>query len=477
MAANGRTEPIRQATVQGNANIAGGQITHVIMIVQENRSFDSYFGTYPGADGIPMSNGQPTQCVPDPADATCVYPYLSNSDISYNSEHYEYAAVTDMNGGKMDGFISLARQQNLVPAQGDTDPNTGQSAAKQVMAYHTGATSTDQLYSYWQMAKQYVLEDHLFEAVPTWSSPSHNYLVSGWSASYAPGVKGTSCVTSLCKTNLDDPLSQMAADHTDEGWHSLAALLTQKLGSKSWAFFSNSATPAIWKPLLNAKGGFADVQHDMAANGKPSAGQDNPSDINSDLAACNKNFTATQDCTSFPNVSWIVPSSADSEHPPFSIYAGESYVTKLVNQIGNTPSLWNHTAIFLSWDDWGGFYDHLAPPVQAPNGVFGKGDIGYGLRVPGLIISPFSCPGLIDSNIADHDSYLRFIEDDLLSQTRISASDRRPDQRDAIAGGLTSDFCGTAPRPFTNIPLPVAPQVPATVNAADAATMLANLDD
>jgi phospholipase C len=496
-AAIGSNKSAPRVPVTPNLQIAGGNISHVIIIMQENRSFDSYFGAYPGADGDVDSNGNPlpNTCISDPADGSSVCPYSSKSDISYQSKHQESAAVTDINGGRMDGFISVARQENTVPAAHDSDPQTPLNAAKQVMGYHTGATSTDQLYSYWQMAQQYVLQDHLFEAVPSWSNPSHDYLVSGWSASYAPGTSASTCVTTttvtspVCQTNLDDPLDQAVANHTYAGWHSLAAELTNQLGSASWAFFSappppppgtdaSLTTPAIWKPLLNGVGtltqsGFADVKHDKAPNGKSSADQYYPADFKSYLDACKP---VTGDCTTFPNVSWIVPSVVNSEHPPNSIFAGESYVTKLVNQIGDVPSLWNHVAIFLSWDDWGGFYDHVVPP-PVPKSASDKGDIGYGLRVPGLIISPYACTGTIDNQNSDHDSYLKFIEDDLLSQARIPMDDGRPDQRDAMAGDLTGDFCTSTPRTFTNIPPPPAPASPSSVSAAEEATMLANLRD
>jgi phospholipase C len=336
------------------------------------------------------------------------------------------------------------------------------------MGYHTGATPSDQLYSYWYLASHYVLEDHLFEAVPSWSNPSHNYIVSGWSASYAPGVQAKTCSTSsttpVCQTNLDDPLDQIKANHTQYGWNSLAAKVTKRLGPNSWASFGDN-TPEIWNPLHH----FADINNNPAASRTHA-------DLANDLSACNSQFAPTQDCTTFPNVSWVLPSLANSEHPPNSIYLGESYVTNLINAIGNTPSLWNHVAIFLSWDDWGGFYDHVVPPAAPPRGAFGPGDIGYGLRVPGMVIGPYACPGLIDSQNTDHDSYLRFIEDDLLSSGRIGTGDGRPDQRDQMAGDLTSDFCSAA-QPFTNIPLPPAPTPLNSVTATEEATMLANLHD
>src|ERR1700691_1915083 len=81
------------------------KIKHVVIIMQENRSFDTYFGTFPGADGIPMKNGVPTVCVPDPQSGLCVKPYHDTADVNYGATHSAATAVADIDGGKMDGFI------------------------------------------------------------------------------------------------------------------------------------------------------------------------------------------------------------------------------------------------------------------------------------------------------------------------------------------------------------------------------------
>ena len=134
-----------------------------------------------------------------------------------------------------------------------------------------------------------------------------------------------------------------------------------------------------------------------------------------------------------------------SEHPPALVTRGQAYVTSLVNAVMRSKD-WSSTAIFLSWDDWGGFYDHVAPPrVDAQ---------GYGLRVPGLVISPYARRGLVDHQVLSHDAYLKFIEDDFLGGARIDPkTDGRPDPRpdvrenEPILGDLTSDFdFGQKPR-------------------------------
>jgi phospholipase C len=135
-------------------------IQHVIIIMQENRSFDSYFGTYPGADGIPADAS-----VYDPATGQYVAPYHTHMDRNQGGAHQYVDAVTDIDGGQMDGFLYVYRRQH---------PN----GAPQVMGYHDAR----EIPNYWSYAESYVLQDRMFEPQLGWSKPSHLYLVSGWSA-------------------------------------------------------------------------------------------------------------------------------------------------------------------------------------------------------------------------------------------------------------------------------------------------------
>jgi len=136
----------------------------------------------------------------------------------------------------------------------------------------------------------------------------------------------------------------------------------------------------------------------------------------------------------------------NSEHPPSLVSTGQAYVTGLINAIMQGPD-WNSTAIFLAWDDWGGFYDHVVPPHVDQN--------GYGLRVPGIVISPYARKGYIDHQTLSFDAYVKFIEDDFLNSQRIDpATDGRPDPRPdvrenaSILGNLLADFdFSQSPRP------------------------------
>src|SRR5664280_328762 len=153
------------------------KIRHVIVIMQENRSFDSYFGTFPGADGIPMRNGSPTVCIPDPQHDTCVRPSVDHADVNSGGPHAQFNAVDDINGDKMDGFISQA-ESGTRGCQNDTNPICALSSTPDVMGYHTESD----IPNYWTYAKDFVLQDHMFEPTASWSLPAHLFELSEWSA-------------------------------------------------------------------------------------------------------------------------------------------------------------------------------------------------------------------------------------------------------------------------------------------------------
>jgi hypothetical protein len=138
-----------------------------------------------------------------------------------------------------------------------------------------------------------------------------------------------------------------------------------------------------------------------------------------------------------PAVSWIVPNGAVSEHPPASVIVGMNYVTSLVNTIMQSP-YYDDTVIFISWDDWGGFYDHVNPPVV--DRTIGGATFGYGFRVPGLVISPFVA-ARFDRQILSFDAYNRLIEDLFLNSARLDpATDGRPDPRPDVREALATAY-------------------------------------
>ena len=408
------------------------KIKHIIIIMQENRSFDSYFGTFPGADGIPMKkNGVPKVCVPNPI-GPCVRPYHDPGFVDSGGTHRHPDAIGDINGGKMDGFISQALNGPHHTCIGNSDPLCAPGTrVPDVMGYKTAAD----IPNYWTYAQQFVLQDHMFESVSSWSLPAHLYLVSGWSAKCPIPGDAMSCVSEVSEPAK---LVLQKGRRPDYAWTDLTWLLHQE--KVSWRYYvgngtvpdcgdanmvcpfgtqSRNGTAEIWNPLPY----FDTVKIDHQL----------------------KNIQKTHDFTraartgTLPNVSWVIPGLLTSEHPPEGhVDAGEAYVTKLVNAAMKGPE-WDSTAIFLTWDDWGGFYDHVKPPTVDA--------LGYGLRVPGMVISPYARSGYIDSQTLSFDAYLKFIEDVFLGGQRIDPRtdgrpDRRPDVREnaRILGNLAKDF-------------------------------------
>ena len=421
------------------------KIRHVVIIMQENRSFDSYFGTYPGADGIPGLAGNPgtLPCLPDPTTHGCVSPYHDTSNRNFGGPHDHIDAVRDVNGGKMNGFEAEARQGRSLACHGGSTVGAACSAgskAPDVMGYH----DSHEIPNYWDYASHFVLQDHMFEPVTSWTLASHLYLVSGWSARCSKLGDPMSC-----KSTLTFPPTKKKADYP---WTDLTYLLHRY--HVSWRYYvakgtqpdcsdnqmscapvpQNAKTPGIFNPLPS----FDTVRRDQQST---------------DVAPLQDFYKAVR-AGKLPSVSWITPTQAVSEHPPSLITAGQAYVTSLINMIMRSPN-WKSTAIFLAWDDWGGFYDHVKPPHVDR--------LGYGLRVPGLVISPYARQGYIDHQALSFDAYLKFIEDDFLHGARINPRtdgrpDPRPDVREnaRILGNLAKDF-NFHQRPRRPLILPLHP--------------------
>jgi phospholipase C len=432
---------------------AAGPIQHVVVIMQENRSFDHYFGTFPGADGLPMTNGVPSVCLPDPASASGCQPSFHDADLTnQGGPHSHTDFLADLDGGRMDGFVIQARRsaQASCTTRGGV-ACAGASGQSDVMGYH----DQREIPAYWTWAAQYVLQDHMFEATSSWTLPSHLYLVSEWSASCSKAGDPMSCQTDI---DLSDPprstSSASPGSGPDYAWTDLTWLLHR--AGITWAYYvsegdepdcalgamscpprpQRAAAPGLWNPLP-----WFDT---VATDGQLG-----------NIQTLDKFLEAVHGGT-LPSVSWVTPDNDQSEHPPASIAAGEAYVVGLVDAIMDSP-LWDSTAIFLAWDDWGGFYDHVVPPV-----VDGQ---GYGFRVPGLVISPYARTGFIDHQVLSFDAYPKLIEDLFLRGQRLDPlTDGRPDPRpgvretDPALGDLLADFDFTQP-PRPPMPLPI-PSIP-----------------
>ena len=430
------------------------RIQHVVIVMQENRSFDEYFGTFPGVDGLPRQGAQFTSCVPDPSGG-CQKPFHDPNPVNSGGPHGQTNATADVDGGRMDGFVGQAAGGRRGCANAN-DPACTNGKGVDVM----GWKDARDIPNYWTYAQDFTLQDRMFEPNASWSLPEHLFLVSEWSAKCATASNPDSCVNALQSPN-NPPDRGGGRKQPPNGqsvpslyaWTDLTWLMNRQ--HVSWKYYvapgtepdcedsteqtcvqkqQNAGTPGIWNPLPF----FTDVAQDHQLG--------NIQDLS--------RFTADAQKGQLPAVSWIVPNSRTSEHPPASTAAGQTYVTGLVNAIMKSPD-WSSTAIFLTWDDWGGFYDHVQPPAVDQN--------GYGLRVPAMVISPYAKRGYVDHQTLSHDAYAKFIEDDFLGGQRLDPktdgrADPRPDVReDASAlGDLQADF-DFAQRPLPPVVLSTTP--------------------
>jgi len=439
--------PSTTSAVSGTTQAAAGigKIKHVIVIMQENGG--------------------------------CAKPFHQTADVNGGGPHGQTNATADVNGGKMDGFVESAAKgakgcadvNNPACTNGDTPDVMGWKDAREIP-------------NYWSYAENFVLQDHMFEPNASWSLPQHLFMVSEWSALCSKAGDPSSCVNALqnptnpgagtkarakpkAKAKAAPPATvapttdaegdPVAAGKPDYAWTDLTYLLHK--ANVPWGYYvvagtepdcqndaavscapvkQDAKTPGIWNPLP-----YFDT---VRENGQEA----NIQSV--------ENFYTQAKAGSLPAVSWVVPSGAVSEHPPGATSAGQAYVTSLINAVMNGPD-WNSTAIFLSWDDWGGFYDHVVPPKVDEN--------GYGLRVPAMVISPYAKAGFIDHQTLSFDAYAKFIEDDFLGGQRLDPkTDGRPDPRPDVRenapqlGDITAAFdFNQAPRPPMVLPVHPSP--------------------
>src|SRR5262249_25751852 len=150
------TRPLRPHVLARKLERARRNIQHVIVIMQENRSFDNYFGTYPHADGIPMRHGVPTVCAPDPEQGGCVAPFHDPNDRNIGGPHTYAAAVADIDHGKMDGFIAMQELGRFLVCTDPNSPVCSLGPSSDAMGYHDAR----EIPNYWAYARHFVLQDH-----------------------------------------------------------------------------------------------------------------------------------------------------------------------------------------------------------------------------------------------------------------------------------------------------------------------------
>src|SRR4051812_17380913 len=395
--------PPRPARVDAARFPTATPIKHVVFLVKENRTFDQLFGLFPGADGtttgrmdgrtVPLTQGIP-QRLPE--------------DLVHSYEH----ALQDYNDGAMDGF--------------------GYSAFARKAAY-TEAVRSD-VPSYWTWAERYVLGDRFFASVNGPSFPNHLFTIAAQSGGTHdnPRPDDQSVVqagSGYRKVWGCDARAGQTVEVVNEEGHISSVppcfdfqtegdLLNDK--RIPWAYYSASYVQKgyIWSA-------YDAIRHVRETD----QWQDHvfPTDqLIGDIRDGR-----------LPPVTWVTPRFQLSDHPEYSICWGENWTAEVVNAIMRSP-MWNDTAIFLTWDDWGGFYNHVVPPQVD--------EFGMGIRVPLIVISPYAKEGYVDHTTGEFSSVLKFIETnwDLPALTR----------RDRSASDLSEAFDFTQePRPPEPVPL------------------------
>jgi phospholipase C len=361
-------------------------IKHVITVLQENHTYDNYFGTYPKGDGLPAN-----VCVPvKPSDpkGKCIRPFHigSNKVVPEDPDHSQLTFRLQYNRGRMDGFVHALDVRN--------------QDGRLTMGYRDGS---DVGY-YWNLADDYVLYDRFFSSAAAGSFLNHIYWVAGSAAGggdrFPPnGYKNL--------TTIFDRL-----DAAGVSWKFYVQNYEPKLTFRTLRQFpGNRASQVVWVPLLS-------IPRFL----------DNPR-LRSHIVDLDQYYTDLHNGT-LPAVSYIAP-SGPSEHPPSNIASGQAFVGTMINALIGS-SAWSSSAFMLAYDDWGGWYDHVKPP-QVDR-------YGYGFRVPALLVSPYAKRGVVDHNTLDFTSILRFIEDNWTLKPLAT--------RDAHAKSIASGFdFAKPPRP------------------------------
>lgn len=338
-------------------------IKHIVIIVKENHSFDNLFGTFPGADGSTTgltSDGRTVLLLHTP-DRTLI-------DI----DHQRRAAVTAIDGGAMDGFDQEAGAiQN------------GQDLA--LSQYHQS-----DIPNYWTYARDFTLDDRFFSSIAGPTFPNHMVLVAG------------------STNNIDDNpiLNTYHSWGCDAGPYTKVDAIDPTTGRHYWTkpcFDITTLPDELQKAGISWKY-YAPGQYQSGYifSSLNSIRHIRYSPLWTSNVPSTQQFVRDVKHNTLPAVSWVVTPEEVSDHPPHSICAGENYTVSELNALMQSPE-WSSTVVFLGWDDYGGFYDHVTPPRL--------GYLGYGPRVPMIVISPYARAHYIDHQQHDFGSIVKFVED------------------------------------------------------------------
>ena len=396
----------RPATIAGpsgpNADLASASpIKHVIVVVQENRSFDNLFNGFPGAD---------TATTGTLHDGTTVPLAPVRLEAGQDVGHFHYSFDLAYDDGKMDGF-DLEQGYALV--------NGTYGVVPIAPSYPYAYVPRSETQPYFNLAAQYTLGDRMFASNSGPSFTSHQYLIAGQSADADE-------VPSLSPWGCDAPAGSLVPQLGSDGRDTTGVFPCFDYPTIGDLMDAANRSWRAYAPLLTTPaGGTFATEFDAIKHIRYGADWANvvspETTIFSDLSG-----------GTLPDLSYVTPTFADSDHALGHSSSGPSWVTSIVNAVG-ASKYWNDTAILVTWDDWGGWYDHVAPPQLD--------GMGLGFRVPLLVISPYARHGYVSHVQHEFGSILHFAESTFGLPTLGAADARADDLRDCF------DFTQT-PRPF-----------------------------
>jgi phospholipase C len=369
---------------------SAGHFAHIVLMIQENRSFDDFFATFPGADGATSgeeetSNGDVT--VP-----------LKEVNLAYRCDlgHSRRGFLRDYDGGEMDGFNLEGISDNCAPGPAGTRPYQYVNPAE--------------IAPYWEIAQRYVLADHMFQTQGSGSFTAHQDLIAGgtsingyesvvdfpdntpWGCDAPRGT--TAPLLEVIYSEIPPYMyfKQMKGPFPCYSYPTLRDLLDGK--SVSWKYYAPAVRVGSAGALWSAFDAIKVVRYGP--------------EWMTNVTKSEKLIFTDVAHRKLPAVSWVVPDAANSDHPGNGMSdTGPEWVANVINAIGESP-YWKSTAIIVVWDDWGGFYDNVPPPFFDSYG-------GLGFRVPMLVVSPYTVQSTSGGGYISHTQYefgsiLKFIE-------------------------------------------------------------------
>jgi phospholipase C len=378
-------------------------IEHVVILMQENRSYDHYFGAYPKGRGFddhpkhslgPFAQKDTLRRTASPRQVLLPWHLdtaTMNAACTADISHEWSAQHLSWNGGAMDGFVAA----RLLP----------EASGPLTMGYYTRAD----LPFYYALADAFTICDHYFCSVMGPSDPNRLYSMS---ASIDPdGRAGGPVPSNGPDVNLAPPAN--IVDQARYSWTTMPERL--QAGGVSWKVYQAPGSLSATMTTNNILTRFTQYRDPASELYRNAFLPIFPHDFEADVAA-----------GTLPSVSWLNSKTPGSdEHPPYAPNVGERVVGRVVQALVRNPKVWSKTVLFVTFDENGGFFDHVAPPTP-PAGTAGEyiadpallpplahgitGPIGLGFRVPMIVVSPFSRGGHVNSDAFDHTSLLRLLE-------------------------------------------------------------------